>query len=961
MGDGRKCRECGSPIPTDGPAGLCAKCLLLLGIGRPKDPANLALSDPDSSRTSPPPAGHSPETPRPEASGGARPNNPVPTEKPGDEIRGYRLLEQIGQGGFGVVYLAEQKEPVKRRVALKIIKLGMDTRQVVARFEAERQALALMDHPNIAKILEAGATETGRPYFVMELVGGIKITDYCEQNSLTTQQRLDLFIQVCRAVQHAHQKGVIHRDLKPSNVLVATQDGVAVPKVIDFGIAKATEGKLTDETVFTAFEQFLGTPAYMSPEQAQVGGLDVDTRSDIYSLGVLLYELLTGKTPFDTKELLAAGLDAMRRTIQEKEPPTPSTRLNQELAAQQVQGSGKSKIANDLDWIVMKCLEKDRSRRYETANGLAMDLERHLKNEPVAASPPSRVYRLQKFVRRNKVTATASAVVATVLVVGVIVSTSQTARAIRAERRSIQEAVKSRRVANFLKDMLEGVGPSKARGRDATMLREILDETARQVGSELTNQPAVEVEMRLILARTYMDLGLFEQAEAMAARGAEARIRAGDADPDLAQIIYALGLSQWLLGKYAVAESTLREALATQRNARATPQIHIANTLNGLGLVLRDRGKISEAEKTFREALATARRAGGNEDREVATSLNNLSLALMSQGKFAEAEPVLSEALTLQRKLVGNEHVDVASILDNFASALYNEGRLADAEPMHREALGMRRKLLGEEHPDVANSLLNLANVLAAQGKLGEAEALQRDALAVTRKAFGKEHPVVSLVLHNLASTLQDQGNLGEAEILARDALAMRLKLLGLDHPDVDASANRLVSILMAENKLAEAEAFSRERVLRVSARVAADDPQLASPLASLAQILLLQGRFTEAEPIARQCLTIREKNTPKNWLTFSARAMLGASLMGQQKNAEAEPLLRSGYEGLKEREAQIPAQGRVNIRRALHYLVKLYQGTDRPGQAADWQQKLDDFDRAQSERQPVPPAKSSL
>jgi serine/threonine protein kinase/WD40 repeat protein len=435
MGAGGKCPECGATVPADWPAGLCAKCLLSLGIGQAQNLANEPQSGSEPPKASPP--GDPPQPPQ----AGARKVTAArfPSENLGDHIGGYKLLERIGHGGFGVVYFAEQQEPVKRRVALKIIKLGMDTRQVVARFEAERQALALMDHPNIAKILEAGATPAGRPYFVMELVGGIRITDYCEQNHLTTRQRLDLFIQVCRAVQHAHQKGVIHRDIKPSNVLVAMHDGVAVPKVIDFGIAKATQGKLSDKTVFTAFEQFLGTPAYMSPEQTQLGGLDVDTRSDIYSLGVLLYELLTGTTPFDTKELLAAGLDAMRRTIQEKEPPTPSTRLKLE-AAQAAHGSSdpqiknqKSKIANDLDWVVMKCLEKDRGRRYETANGLAMDLERHLNSEPVLASPPSRLYRFQKLVRRNRATATATAVVALVLVLGVLASTWQAVRATRAE------------------------------------------------------------------------------------------------------------------------------------------------------------------------------------------------------------------------------------------------------------------------------------------------------------------------------------------------------------------------------------------------------------------------------------------------------------------------------------------------------------------------------------------------
>jgi eukaryotic-like serine/threonine-protein kinase len=352
-------------------------------------------------------------------------------EKPGDKIGRYKLLQQIGEGGCGVVYMAEQEEPVRRRVALKVIKLGMDTKSVIARFEAERQALALMDHPNIAKVLDAGATETGRPFFVMELVRGIKITDYCDQNKLSTTERLGLFTQVCNAIQHAHQKGIIHRDIKPSNILVTLHDGVPVPKVIDFGIAKATQGRLTDQTLFTAFEQFIGTPAYMSPEQAEMSGLDIDTRSDIYALGVLLYELLTGAPPFDPKELLKAGLDELRRTIREKEPARPSTRLSTMLdadltAVAQRRHSEPPKLIHalrgDLDWIVMKSLEKDRTRRYETANGLAMDIQRYLTNEPIVARPPSTMYRFQKLVRRNRTMFAAASVGATALLIGLILS-----------------------------------------------------------------------------------------------------------------------------------------------------------------------------------------------------------------------------------------------------------------------------------------------------------------------------------------------------------------------------------------------------------------------------------------------------------------------------------------------------------------------------------------------------------
>src|SRR6266516_2890091 len=596
MSETQKCLVCGAELPSNSLDAHCVACSAKTALGQP--PGNPGAPPSTSDTPASDPATHARSAPTEEASEPGPSSTirvEIVTAKPGDRIGHYKLLQQIGEGGCGVVYMADQEEPVRRRVALKIIKLGMDTRNVIARFDAERQALAMMDHPNIAKALDAGATQTGRPYYVMELVRGVKITSYCDQQKLSTRQRLDLFIHVCQAVQHAHQKGVIHRDIKPSNILITEQDGAPMPKIIDFGIAKATtDQRLADKTLFTAFEQFLGTPAYMSPEQAGLGGMDIDTRSDIYSLGVLLYELLTGHPPFDSEKFARSALDEIMRVIREEEPPRPSTRLTtlteQELTTvaqrRQIESARLPKLVRgDLDGIVMKALDKDRRRRYDTANGLAHDLQRFVGNEPVVARPPSTVYRILKFAHRNKLAFGASAAVVAALIIGFGFSTWSLIKERHARQLAAAEASKSEQVAKFLGEMLKGVNPANAKGRDTTILREILDEAARRVARDLHNQPDVEAELRSVIGWVYNQIGEANAAAAMHREAAEIWKKRGDSLRAM-ESLNELGLAGLRSGNLVEAETAFREALAMKKTLRSADHIQVVGLLHWMRQLL---------------------------------------------------------------------------------------------------------------------------------------------------------------------------------------------------------------------------------------------------------------------------------------------------------------------------------------------------------------------------------------
>ncbi|HEY4415252.1 MAG TPA: tetratricopeptide repeat protein [Verrucomicrobiae bacterium] len=744
-------------------------------------------------------------------------------EKPGDRIGRYKLLQQIGEGGCGIVYMAEQETPVRRRIALKIIKPGMDTKNVITRFEAERQALALMDHPNIAKVFDAGATESGRPYFVMELVRGIKITEYCDQNALTTEERLKLFIQVCRAVQHAHQKGVIHRDIKPSNILVTTSfEGVALPVVIDFGIAKATTNQqLTDKTLFTAFEMFIGTPAYMSPEQAALSNFDVDTRTDIYSLGVLLYELLTGSTPFDVDELMKTGLDEIRRVIREEEPVCPSTRLSKlngkELTT--VAQHRKSEppklirtVRGDLDWIAMKALEKDRTRRYETANGLAVDIQNYLANEAVLARPPSTIYKLQKIVWRNKLLFAGISLIAVLLVLSLALVSASLAKERQARREAQTEAAKSRQVTHFLENMLRGVGPSAAQGRDTTMLREILDKTADQVSKELIGQPAVEAELRGLIGQVLEEVGEHEQAEKMDRSALALNQKLfGSENLDTAASLNNLGLVLWREGKLDEAEQMSLKALAIRRHLLGETNSEVATTINNLANVYRVQRRLPEAEALTQQALGIRRKLFGNESLEVADSLRHLSIVLADEGKPVEAEAVAREVLAIRQRLLQSNDRLLASSLDDVAWAAGLNGKHDEAESLERQSLEIKRKILGDTHPDVAKSIFLIGERLAQRGKLTDSDAVLNAALSIQLKLLGENSPDTLYTLRRLAWTYESEGKWPEAELTHRESLKIWRQRAGAEGSDTLLAAEGLARALINQNKFDEARQILNE------------------------------------------------------------------------------------------------------------------------------------------------------
>jgi serine/threonine protein kinase/tetratricopeptide (TPR) repeat protein len=1140
-----------------------------------------------------------------------RPPPPLIAEGPGSHIGPYKLLQKLGEGGMGAVYMAEQEKPVRRRVALKIIKPGMDSEQVIARFEAERQALALMEHQNIARVLDAGTTDTGRPYFVMELVHGVPITEYCDQVQLSPTERLELFVPVCQAIQHAHQKGIIHRDIKPSNVLVTLYDGKPVPKVIDFGVAKAIDQTLTERTMFTQYGAIVGTLEYMSPEQAEMSALGVDTRSDIYSLGVLLYELLTGTTPLEHQKLCGAAYAEILKRIKDEDPPRPSTRLSSSketlpaICAQRKTEPARLRklVRGELDWIVMKALEKDRTRRYETAGGLARDVERFLSGDAVEACPPSAGYRLRKFARKHRAALASAAAFAVLLVLGAVVSTYEAIRATRAERQARAEAVraidaetrarrqrdravdaehrtaaqrdravlaevqakaegeKARRsaaeslaVLSFFENQVLAAarpeGQAGGLGRNVT-IRHALDAAEPKIALAFQQQPLVEASVRTVLGSTYHFLGESARAIGQLERALEIRkaklepghpdtltaqnnlamayqssgrwdtaiplleqtlatrtTRLGATHPDSLTTQHDLARAYQANGRWDRAIPLLEQTLATRTAKLGAEHPDTLTSQHDLARAYQANGRWDKSIPLLEQTLATRKARLGAEHPDTLTSQNDLALAYQADGRWHQSIPLLEQTLAMRIARLGPEHPDTLASQNGLALAYHEAGQSSRALPLLEQTLAARTAKLGAGHPDTLLTQDILANGYKAAGQWDRAIPLFertlatqtsrlgadhpsaltcqnnlalafRDAgqwdraiplfertLAVETARLGPDHPNALLTQNNLALTLRDDGQWDRATTLFERTLAIRSAKLGPDHPDtlltqqnlamayrllgrwdraiplfertlatqtarlgadhpttlltqnnlgpayvavgkVDraiallektlagrmaklgaghpttfTSQNNLALAYQAAGELDRAIALFEQTLAARTSRLGADHPStlttrfdlasayqargdsgraepmlrdvlaarrkklgsihpdVAQTLCALSSSLLKQHKWAEAESLLREALSIWGATRPDDWLRFKTESRLGECLLGQKRYAEAEPMLLSGYNGMKAREARIPMQEKLRLAEAGQLVAELYKVWGKPEKVREWESK---------------------
>ena len=745
----------------------------------------------------------------------------------------YRIVRLLGEGGMGAVYEAEQDQP-RRRVALKVIKTAWASPDLLRRFEQEFQTLGRLHHPGIAQIYEAGTADTGfgfQPFFAMEIIHGKSLGEYAHARHLNTRQRLVLMIQICEAVQHAHQRGIIHRDLKPGNILV---DENGQPKILDFGLARVTDSD-AQATRQTDIGQLLGTLAYMSPEQVLADPLALDTRSDVYALGVILYELLAGKLPYQ----LTRHLHEAVQTIQQVDPIPLST------VSREYRG--------DIETIAARALEKDKARRYASAADLAADIRRHLEDQPITATPPSTTYQLQKFARRHKALVAGTAAVLVVLVAGVVASTWEAVLARKAEHAAAKEAAAAKAVNDFLQnDLLAQASAKNQSGPSAKpdpdiKVRTALDHAAVRIEGKFDTQPEVEAAIRDTIGKTYAELAQY-----------------------------------------------------------------------------------AESQEQLERALDLERRVWGPENPKTLNTLNHLGRTAWHQGKYQEAETLLGPALEIERRVLGPEHPDTLYCMNNLGNVYRAQGKDAQAEALYRQTLEVRRRVLGPEHPDTLTSMNNLANVYWSQGTYAQAEALYSQTLEIQRRVLGPEHPDTLLSMANLADTYNKQGTYAQAEALFRQTLEISRRVLGPEHTNTLLCLSDFASMYQRQGKYALAETHAAQVLAGRRRAGGSEDPvEIQSAAADLALAHVSQGKFAESEPLARETLEFNEKKQPDDWQRFRAESLLGATLAGQKKYAEAEPLLLEGYQGMLARKERMGVPNCIPDR-APEWIVQLYQLWDK-------------------------------
>ena len=769
----------------------------------------------------------------------------------------YKLIRMLGEGGMGQVWLAEQNAPVRRQVALKLIKAGMYDATVVQRFRSERQSLAIMDHPAIAKVFDAGATPLGQPYLVMEYVPGLPITEYCDQHKLTIAQRLQLFIQACEGVQHAHQKAIIHRDLKPANILVIEVDGRPTPRIIDFGLAKAIGHESSEQNAFTRFGLFLGTPGYMSPEHVDPTVNDVDTRSDVYSLGVVLYVLLTGLQPFGTNRADQPVHELLRK-LREEDPPSPSAKVStdRETLATTAQARGTeppqlvSLLRGDLDWIAMKALERDRARRYGTPLELAADLQRYLDHEPILARPASAGYRIRKYVRRHRVAVGVSAGLLLLLTAFSLLQALELRRTTQERDRANQERDRAARVTDFMTGMFKVADPSEARGNSVTA-REILDKASKEMANSLSQDPEVQSQMMYVMASTYVNLGLYARAEELAKSALDARLRLfGPNDRKTLQSRTQLGAILYREGHYPESEKQTREAMLTERRELGPEDPLTLETMAHDAINQLEQGHYEDGEKQLSQVLDADTRVLGRENAQTLNAMFDLATALWLQSRNAEAEVQYRELLNIERRVLGPDHPEALRALANLAMVLHAQGRWAEAEPLYREVVSTEQRIVGADNPQVTFAMANLAALLAIEGRLAEGEKIYREVLAIRLKSVGPENPGTLLAQEDVADLLLKQGRNQEAEQMQRDTLAVQLRVLGPQHPNTLLSQAHLAGILIAEKKYTEAEKISRESFQVELSALGPQNPVTLNTMRKLGRAMAYTDRYPEARKL---------------------------------------------------------------------------------------------------------------